>query len=34
VVEESVERAADAVEFALSHDFPAAMNRYNQNPTT
>ena len=34
VVEESVDRAAEAVEFALSHDFPAAMNRYNQNPST
>jgi peptidyl-tRNA hydrolase len=34
VLEESIERAADAVEFAQTHGFPAAMNRYNQLPTT
>ena len=34
VLVEALDRAADAVEFAMSHDFPAAMNRYNQNPST
>src|SRR5687768_2408489 len=34
VLDEALNRAADAVEFAQSHDFPAAMNRYNQNPST
>ena len=34
IVDEALGRAADAVEFAHSHGFPAAMNRYNQNPTT
>jgi len=34
LVEESINRAADAVEFAQSHGFPAAMNLYNQHPST
>ena len=33
VLDEALNRAADAIEFAQSHDFPAAMNRYNQNPS-
>jgi peptidyl-tRNA hydrolase, PTH1 family len=31
---ESVARAAEAIEFAQQQGFAAAMNRYNQNPTT
>jgi peptidyl-tRNA hydrolase, PTH1 family len=34
VLEEAVARATDAIEFAQTDGFPAAMNRYNQNPTT
>jgi PTH1 family peptidyl-tRNA hydrolase len=34
VLEEAVARATDAIELAQTDGFPAAMNRYNQNPTT
>ena len=34
VLETALDDAAEAIEFAQSHGFPAAMNRYNQNPTT
>lgn len=34
LVDAAINRAADAVEHAQSHGFPAAMNLYNQNPST
>jgi PTH1 family peptidyl-tRNA hydrolase len=34
LLDETLDRAAEAIEFAQSHGFPAAMNRYNQNPIT
>jgi PTH1 family peptidyl-tRNA hydrolase len=33
-LDESLARATEAIEFAQSQGFAAAMNRYNQNPTT
>lgn len=33
-LDEAIARAAEAVEFAQSQGFPAAMNRFNQNPAT
>ena len=34
LLEDALTRAVEAVEFTQSHGFPAAMNRYNQNPST
>ncbi len=34
LVEQSLDRAAEAIGFAQEHDLPSAMNRFNQNPPT